>query len=234
MHGNYMKWLENEKKWIDEIERKAKRDRNLYSPLVVIVCVVAFGALGLFASGSIDVNGMLHNMLFGLIFGIVCVLFVWLMMLSYYPAKRYMKSLKTQIEDVLTPEEREEFASQMLGAEGEVKDISWTTGKWYEGITKWRVQITRDYALETCGRGWAQLVQLRKVANTAVDERENITISWGAGFKIRMTSKVYLILFYYQKYANGEKGKNDKEFIFERREIREEVSHYLHEMKIGE
>ncbi len=234
MNDNYTKWLENEKKWIDEIEKKAKRDKNLYSLLIVIGCAVVFGAIGLFASGSIDVNGMLHNMLFGSIFGIVCVLFFWLMMLSYYPAKRHMKSLKAQIEDVLTPEEREEFASQMLGAEGEVKDIPWTTGQWYEGITKWRVRITRDYILETCGRGGAQLVQLRKVANITVDERENTTISWGSGFRIRMTSKVYRILFYYQKYANGEKGKNDKEFIFERREIREEVSHYLHEMKIGE
>lgn len=234
MNDNYTKWIDNEKKWIDEIERKAKRDRNLYSPLLVIGCVVVFGAIGLFASGSIDVNGMLHNMLFGLIFGFVCVLFVWLMMLSYYPAKRHMKSLKAQIEDVLTPEEREEFASQMLGVEGEVKEISWTTGKWYDGITKWKVQITRDYALETCGRGGVQLIQLRKVANIAVDERENTSISWSGGIKIRMTSKVYLLFFYYQKSANGEKGKNGKEFIFGRREIREEVSHYLHEMKIGE
>lgn len=234
MNDNYTKWLENEKKWIDEIERKAKRDRNLYSPLIVIGCVVFFGAIGLFASGSINVSGMLHNMLFGSIFGIVCVLFFWLMMFSYYPAKRYMKSLKAQIEDVLTPGEREDFASQMLGAEGEVKDILWTTGKWYEGITKWRVRITGDYALETCGRGWAQLVQLRKVANIEVDERENMMIIWGSGFRMRMTSKVYLILFYYQKYANGEKGKSNKEFIFERRDIRGEVSHYLHKMKTGE
>lgn len=234
MNDNYTKWLESEKKWIDEIERKAKRDRNLYSPLIVIVCVVFFGAIGLFASGSIDINGMLHNMLFGFIFGIVCVLFTWLLMISYYPAKRYMRSIKEQIEDVLSPEEREEFASQMLGAEGEVKDISWTTGKWYDGITKWRVQITKDYAFQACGRGGVQMVQFRKVSDIAVDERENTVVSWGGGIKIRMTTKIYLMLFYYQKLANGEKGKSDKEFMFERREIREEVSHYLHEMKIGE
>lgn len=106
MNGNYAKWLENEKNWIDDIEKKSKRERNLWSLLLLVGCIVFFGAIGLLASGSIGIDGMLRNILFGFIFGVVCVIFIWIMMLAYYPSKRYMINLKDQIENVLSAEER--------------------------------------------------------------------------------------------------------------------------------
>ena len=172
-------------------------------------------------------------MLYGAIFGVICVPIFHLLMLSSYPAKRYMKQLKAEIEDVLSVEEQEEFAGQMLSDESEVKVISWRAGGKLEGIREGKVRLSKDYALLTTTAGGAVMVQLSRVQEIDVDVIEYTFTSRGGGIKIQQTSTVYPMYFYYRTYAQGEKKKCDKEFAFEIRETREEVSHYLNEMKVG-
>lgn len=157
-------------------------------------------------------------------------LLTMLLMLSSFPAKRYMRNLKKQIEDALSSDEREDFALQMLGTEGDVTCISWVG----EGKIKERVRMTKDYALQTSGHGTAVLVELQKVKKVAVDVREYTVTTRGGGFKMQQTATVYPMYFYYQTPVEGEKKKCDKEFTFGQQEYREQVSHYLHERKIGE
>lgn len=229
MSDNYAKWLEGEKNRIDEVEKKYKKDVIRYSLIGVLVCVVVFGAIGLLAGGGIDIEGMLRNVLIMLCIGIVFILFMILLTKSSLPGKRYMRGLKNQIEDVLSAEEKEEFALQMLGAKEEVKTISWIA----EDKTKGQVRLTRDYALQTTERGTAVLVQLQKVKSVVEDVKEYTITARGGGVKMQTTTTYYPMYFYYQKLADGEKKKCDKEFNLESRQAREQLSYYLHEMKIG-
>lgn len=231
MNDNYTKWLEGEKSWIDEVEKKMKREAWMYSPLVVAGCAVILGAIGLLAGGGI--SGMLHNVVYGVIFGVICIPLIHLAMLTSYPAKRYMKCLKAEIEDVLSPAERETFARQMLGMEGEVKVIPWTAGGKLEGIREGKVRLTTDYAVLTISVGVALMVQLSKVKYIDVDVREYTVTTRSSGFRMQQTSTVYPMYFYYQPHVEGQKQKCDKEFSFEIRQTREELSHYLHERQIG-
>lgn len=232
MNDGYTKWLKGENAWIDQVQKKMKKEAWMYSPLVVAACAVILGLIGLLAGGGI--SGMLQNVLYGVIFGVICIPLIHLAMLTSYPAKRYMKCLKTEIEDVLTPTERETFARQMLGLEGEVKVIPWRAGGKFEGKREGKVRITTDYALLTTTVGVAVMVQLSKVKYIEVDEREYTVTTRSSGFKIQQTSTVYPMYFYYQSHVEGQKQKCDKEFSFEIRQTREELSHYLHERQIGE
>lgn len=232
MNDNYTKWLESEKNWIDEKEKKYKKDVVKYCLLGLAGAMVVFGAIGLLAGGGLDIDGMLHNILIIAIIGIVFILLMCILTKSSLPAKRYMKNLKSEIEDVLSPEERESFARQMLGMEENVQEISWVDGGKFEGETEEKVRITRDYALKTASDGAVSMVQLQKVEKMVTDVREYTVTTRGGGFKIQQTSTVYPLYFYYQKPAEEEKRVCDKEFTFKKRQEREEVSHYLHEMKI--
>ncbi|MBD5502127.1 MAG: DUF2207 domain-containing protein [Lachnospiraceae bacterium] len=227
MNGNYEKWLKKEKEWVDEAEKKCKQDTLKYCLLALVGCVVVLGAIGLFAAG-IDVQAMLRNMLIGFVVGIIMVLFIVMMTMPTWPAKRYMKLLKVQVEDVLSSEEREEFAAQMLGSD--MKRVSWIG----EEKTEEKVLITKDYALRVTGRGGAVMVQLQKVKRVEVDVKDYTVTTRGNGFKMEQTLTVYPMRFYYQQLSENNKGKCDKEFTFSRREDREKVSHILNEMKIGE
>lgn len=232
MNDNYTKWMEGEKNWINEVEKKMKKEAWMYSPLVVAGCVVILGAIGLLAGGGI--NGMLQNMVYGAIFGVICIPLIHLAMITSYPSRRYLKCLKTEIEDVISPAERESFARQMLGMEGEVKVISWTAGGKLEGIREGKVRLTEDYALLTTTVGVAVMVQLPRVKYIDVDVREYTVTTRSSGFKVQQSTTVYPMYFYYQSHVEGQKQKCDKEFSFEIRQTREELSHYFHERQIGE
>ncbi|MBD5456501.1 MAG: hypothetical protein HDR23_08560 [Lachnospiraceae bacterium] len=228
MNDNYTKWLEKEKEWVNAVEKKCKRDTWKYSLLTVAGCVVVLGAIGLLAAGGINIQGMLQNMLIGLAWGIIIIPFMFIFTKPTWPAKRYIAELKSEIEDVLSPEDREEFASQMLGSD--VKRISWID----EEKREERVLITKDYAFRVTGRGMATMVELQKVKRVTVDVRELTISTRSRGLKIQETATSYPMYFYYRLLSEGDKEKYDKEFIFTRREDREKVSHILNEMKIGD
>ncbi|MBD5393553.1 MAG: hypothetical protein HDR71_04635 [Lachnospiraceae bacterium] len=228
MNDNYAKWLEQEKEWVNAAEKKCKRDTWKYSLLTVAGFVVVLGAIGLLAAGGINIQGMLQNMLIGLAAGIIIIPFVFILTKPTWPAKRYIAELKREIADVLSPEDREEFASQMLG--NDVKRISWIG----EEKREERVLITKDYALKVTGRGTATMVQLQKVKRVAVDVREFTVTTRSSGFKIQQTATIYPMYFYYRLLSESDKEKCDKEFTFARREDRENVAHILNEMKIGD
>lgn len=234
MNDNYTKWLESEKNWIDEKEKKYKKDVVKYCLLGLAGAMVVFGAIGLLAGGGLDIDGMLHNILIIAIIGIVFILLMCILTKSSLPAKRYMKNLKSEIEDVLSPEERESFARQMLGMEGEVKKINWLRDGRLDGKLEERIAVTRDYALRTSADGIAVMVQLQKVKSIETDVDESSTTVRSGDFKVSHIMIFYPMYFYYQSYAVGQNKDYDKRFQFTKREPREELSHYLHERKIGE
>lgn len=234
MNDNYSKWLEREKNWINEKEKKYKKDILKYSLLGLVGAMVVFGAIGLLAGGSLDIKGMLQNILIIGIFGIVFILMMLILTKSSLPAKKYIRNLKSEIEDVLSPEEREKFACQMLGIEGNIKNITWLRDGILEGKLEERVAVTEDYALRTSADGIAVMVQLQKVKNIETKVDEDSMIIRSGGFKVRSTMVFYPMNFYYWKSSVDDKNNPDKVFMFTKREPREELSHYLHERKIGE
>lgn len=226
MNGNYERWLEQEKVWVDAAEKKSKQTTWKYALLTWAVCIVALGAIGFFAS-EMNIQAMLQNMLIGFIAGMIMGLLVVLMTMPTWPAKRYKKELKNKVEKVLSPAEREEFATQMLGSD--VKKISWIG----EEKTEEKVLISRDYILSVDGRGWTVMIQLQKVKRIVSDVREVTVTTRGGGFKMQQTATAYLLRFYYQQPVEGIKTECDAQLVFSTREERERVSHILNEMEIG-
>lgn len=232
MNDNYADWLKREKSWIDEKEKKLKKETLLCIPLLVAGCAVLFGLIGIWVGK--DIIGVLYNALAGAGMGIISIFFFCMIMLSSFPAKRYMKNLKVQIEDVLSPEEREEFASQMLGLEGSIEEFSWIDDEKFAGKMETKVRITKDYALETASNGGVSMVQLRKVKKIVADTREFTVTTRGGGFRVQQTVTVYPLYFYYQKPEEGKRSTCDREFNFKKREDREQVSHYFNKTLIGD
>lgn len=216
MDNGYAKWLEKEKAWIDAAEKKIKKQTLIGMPIVVVVFVVLLGAIGLLAGGG--VNGMLHNALIGLIFGIVCVPLFYLLMMSSFPAKRFMKAMKAEIENTLSPAELESFVEQM-NDEAALRSFSWIS----ESKMEEKVRISRDYALKTSSAGTVVLVQLRQVEQIEIDVREYTVTTRGGGLKMSQTTTVYPMQFFYKK-ANAEKKRTyDKAFGFDSRQRRDQV-----------
>lgn len=227
MNDNYADWLKREKSWIDDKEKKLKKQTLLYLPLVIVGFAIFFALIGILAGA--DMRGVLQNALIGAGIGIVAIPVFYLIMLSSFPAKRYMRNLKGQVEEILSPEEREEFASQMFGMEGNIEEFSWIDDEKFSGKTETKVRITKDYALETASNGAVSMVQLQKVKKIVADTREYTVTTRGGGFKIQQTATVYPLYFYYQKSEEGKRSACDREFTFKRREDRDQVSHCFNE-----
>ncbi len=216
MDNGYTKWLEKEKAWIDEAERKIKKKNLISLPIVVAGFVVVLGAIGILVGGG--VAGMLQNALIGLIAGIVFAPLFYLLMMSSYPAKRFMKAMKAEIEDTLSPAELANFAEQMNDT-ALLQTISWID----KDKTEERVRISRDYALKTSSAGIAVLVQLQKVEHVEIDVEEYTVTTRGGGFKVSQTAVMYPIQFYYKKVNTEKKRTYDKALDFESRERRDEI-----------
>ncbi|MDE5910269.1 MAG: hypothetical protein K2H52_16255 [Lachnospiraceae bacterium] len=227
MNNDYAEWLEKEKSWIDEKDKKLKKQTLLYLPLLIGGSMIFFALIGILAGA--DLKGVLQNALIGAGIGIGAIPFFYVIMLASFPAKHYMKNLKEQVEDVLSPEEREEFASQMFGLKGSIEEFSWTDNEKFAGKRETKVRITKDYALQTSSNGAALMVQLQKVKKIVADTREYTVTTRGGGVKIQQTVTVYPLYFYYQKPEEGKKSAYDREFTFKRREDRERVSHYFNQ-----
>lgn len=216
MDNGYTKWLEKEKEWIDEAERKIKKKNLISLPIIVAGCVVVLGAIGILAGGGVE--GMLHNALIGLICGIVFAPLFYLLMMSSYPAKRFMKAMKAEIENTLSPAELASFAEQMDDT-ASLQSISWLD----KDKTEEKVRISKDYALKTTSAGVAVLVQLQKVERVEIDAEEYTVTTRGGGFKVSQTTVVYPIQFYYKKINTEKKRTYDKAFDFESRERRDQI-----------
>lgn len=216
MDNGYTKWLENEKAWIDEAERKIKKKNLISLPIIVVGFVVVLGAIGILVGGGVE--KMLQNALIGLIAGIVCAPLFYLLMMSSYPAKRFMKAMKAEIENTLSPAELASFAEQMNDT-ASLQNISWIG----ENKAEERVRISRDYALKTSSVGTAVLVQLQKVEHVEIDVEEYTVTTRGGGFRVSQTAVIYPINFYYKKVNTEKKRTYDKAFGFDSRERRDQV-----------
>lgn len=218
---NYTKWIEKEQAWIEEIDRKTKAMIIKYFALAFLGIEVALGALGLLAAGGIDIQGMLQNLLYGLIFGVLMIIFALIMMVRK-PSKPYMKRLKEGTE-VLTPADREEMAAQMLSSD--VKTFN------YKAVdkTEERILLSRDYLLSSSAKGEFVLVNLKQLDRIETDLRDTSYIVRTNGTRVTVNDAVYVILFYYKKISDGKKQDADSVCVFPDRTTRDEVVRCIQE-----
>ena len=218
---NYTKWIEKEQAWIEEIDRKTKAMIIKYFALAFLGIEVALGALGLLAAGGIDIQGMLQNLLYGLIFGVLMMIFALIMMVRK-PSKPYMKRLKEGTES-LTPADREEMAAQMLSSD--VKTFN------YKAVdkTEERILLSRDYLLSSSAKGEFVLVNLKQLDRIETDLRDTSYIVRTNGTRVTVNDAVYVILFYYKKISDGKKQDADAVCVFPDRTTRDEVVRCIQE-----
>lgn len=218
---NYTKWVEKEKAWIEEIDRKTKTMIIKYFGLAFLGIEVALGALGLLAAGGIDIQGMLQNLLYGLIFGVLMMIFALIMMVRK-PSKPYMKRLKEGTE-ALTPADREEMASQMLSS-----DVICVNYKAVDK-TEERILLSQDYLLNSSAKGEFVLVNLRQLDRIETDLRDTSYIVRTNGTRMTVNDAVYVILFYYKKISEGKEKGADAVCVFPDRNTRDQVVQYIQE-----
>lgn len=216
MGDNYTQWLEGEMAWVTEVENRMKTDAQKYILLLPAGFAVVLGVIGILVGG---ISGMIQNVIIGLGFGLVCIPLFFLLMASSYPVKKHRKAIKAEIEDVLSPAEREDFAMQMFEIEDTDQCVSWIDD---EKMENW-VRVNRDYALRTAP-GVVVLVQLGKVERIEKDVREYFFTTRGSGFKMEHSVTVYPMEFYYRKQTVEKKRTCDKVFTFGSREMRERAS----------
>lgn len=219
---NYTRWMEKEQEWISQMEQETKSSLVKYCALCVVGCVVVFGAIGLLANGQI--SDMLHNIIFGLIFGIVVSVIVAIYILLTLPAKPYMKKLRKETEENLTPAEREKLASQMLSSD--VRCVNYKDSD----KTKERVLVTKDFLLSASARAGFMLIKLDQVDRMETDVRDISTTTRTNGAKITITNEVYVIGFHYKSEKSGKSTGADAVCSFPAREIRDQVLQYIQEM----
>lgn len=219
--NDYTKWVAKEQAWIEEIDRKTRAMIIKYCGLTIVGCVVVLGAIGLLAGETISISGMLHNMLIGLIFGVVASVFAICLMVRK-PSKPYMKRLKASTE-ALTPGEREDIASQMLSPD--------VTCMNYKAVdkTEERILLSQDYLISSSAKGEFVLVKLRQVDRIETDLRNTSYIVRTNGKRMAVNDAVFVISFYYKKIDDGKAKEADAVCVFPDRETRDQVVRYLQE-----
>ena len=218
---NYTKWVEKEQAWIEEIDRKTKSMIIKYCGLMIVGCVVVLGAIGLLAGGTVDIAGMLRNMLFGLIFGVV-VAILTICLTVRKPSKPYMKRLRESTE-ALTPGEREEMASQMLS-----QDVVCFNYKAVDK-TEERILLSQNYLLSSSAKGEFVLVNLNQLDRIETDLRDTSYVVRTNGTRLTVNDAVFVITFFYKKISDGKKEEADAVCVFPDRQTRDEVVRYIQE-----
>lgn len=217
---NYTKWLEKERAWIEEVDRKTRSMTLKYCGLMIVGCVVVLGAIGLFAGETMDIAAMLQNMLIGLIFGVVVALLTFF--LTGKPSKRYMKWQKEGVE-ALTPGEREEMATQMLSPDVICINHAGTDK------TEIRILISQNYLISSSTRGEFTLVNLKQLDRIETDLRDTSYTVRTNGMRMKVNDAIFVISFYYKKISSGKKEYEDAVCTFTDRQIRDQVVQYIQE-----
>ena len=215
---NYAKWLEKEQVLVEQISQENKASTIKTSILCVPACAVILGAIGLVSGGG--VSGMLQNMLWGVIFGVFVALFV--LLLSPKPRKRHAKTMEMYMKE-LTPEEKEEFGSQMLSPD--VKTME------YKGVDKMKTQlkITKSFLVVNYGTGDFRLDRLEKVAKINSVVVDMSVTARSNGMRMRINDEAYGIEFYYKKPDGSLPKLCDSQCVFPTRELRGQAMLYIKE-----
>lgn len=215
---NYKKWLEKEQGWIDQMAQENKSTMIRTCILCVPACAIILGAIGLMSGGG--VMGMLRNMLWGAIVGVVVALFIPLM--SPKPRKRYAKTLELYTKN-LTSEEKDEFGSQMLSPN--VKSMD------FKGVDKMKtkIRITENFLVINYGSGDFQLIRLDQVAQIQTNAVDMSVTARSNGIRVRVNDEAYSIEFYYKKPDGSIPKLFDARCVFPTREIRDQAMQHIQE-----
>ena len=217
--NHYNDWVEKERAWIEEMDRKTRAAIIKYCGLTIVGCVVVLGAIGLLATGTPSIPGMLRNMLIGLGFGVVVSIFA-LCLMVIKPSKPYMKRLNA-ITEALTPGDRENLASQMSSS-----DVICVNYKAVDK-TEERILLSQDYLISSSAKGEFVLVKLREVERIETDIRDTSYIVRTNGTRVTMNDAVFVICFYYRDMSGEAKKMADAVCVFPERETRDQVVAYI-------
>lgn len=213
MENYYQKWLSQEMVWVKECEKSIRKSNRKYLLIFPAIYAVLFGIIGILKGG---VSVMAQNAIIGLIFGIICTPFFLFMLRQTYPFKKHLKSIKREIENVLSDEEKEHFAAQMLEVEGITRQISWVD----ESQTEYKVTITKDYVLKSSLQ-YVILVQLKKVKNMISNPTPYPGVLYDKKGTVHQTAFYHMYFFYTADTVPNRKC--DKEIHFSTNECREQV-----------
>lgn len=214
---SYAKWLETEQALIEQTTQENKALTLKTGILCVPACMVILGVIGLTTGG---ISGMLQNMLWGLIFGVFVALFV--LLLTPKPRKRHAKTLEMYMKE-LTPEEKEEFGSQMLSPD--VRTMSFKdTDK-----TKTLIKISKSFLVVNYFTGDFRLERLDKVAKIETAIVDMSVTARSNGMRMRVNNEAYGVEFYYKKPDGSIPKLFDSRCAFPTRELRGQAMLYIKE-----
>lgn len=214
--SNYEKWLEESTKWIEEADQFEKKQTKLYGILCIPGCAVVLGAIGLMSSG--EISHVLQNALIGIPVGAVIGLMTALFMIPNYPSKKFKKSVKI-LEKEISAEDREAFATQLQGNDGEITCVTWKN----EHKTEDKVYITKDFVVKLSGVGVITVVKLAQLDKIELKTEAATATGRGGGVKITQTTYYYQMLFYYKKEKKSKYTFYDVGISFLTREKRVEA-----------
>lgn len=215
---SYAKWLEKEQELVEQITQENKALAIKMSILCIPGCALLLGFIGLISGGG--VSGTLQNMLWGLIFGVFTALFV--LLLTPKPRKRHAKTLEMYMKE-LTPEEKEEFGSQMLSPD--VKTMSFKdTDK-----TKTLIKVTKSFLVVNYFTGDFRLERLDKVAKIETAVVDMSVTARSNGMRMRINNEAYGVEFYYKKPDGSIPKMFDSRCAFPTRELRGQAMLYIKE-----
>ncbi len=228
MKNNLKRWLAREQEWAAHWNKKKKRETVLYAlgvPLggIALVLLTSF----LTPEGERTVSTLTSLKYVLMIAGAIDVLVI-VSALASMPGRRYMKQLKVYLNSAFTSDaEREELASQMMGAYGKdtVICIPWTE----TGYGEQRVWVTRDYLLSTRLNGQITMVFLNQVQSIETEDKEySYRAGDGENIRARVRNVIFMIHFSYKEMTSLDesvrKFRGDKVKLgYPTRELREQV-----------
>ena len=228
MENNLKRWLAREQEWAAHWNKKKKRETILYAlgvPLGGIALVLLTSFLTPDGEQTVSILTSLKYVL--MITGAIDILLI-VGALPSMPGRRYMKQLKVYLDSAFTSDaEREELASQMMGAYGKdtVICIPWEE----KGYGEQRVWVTRDYLLSTRLNGQITMVFLNQVQSMETEDKEySYRAGDGEHIRARVRNVIFMINFFYKEMTSLDesvrKFRGNKEKVgYPTRELRDQV-----------
>lgn len=198
--NNYECWLQAEKKWIGEYQRKIMAMIFLkVIPITLVITCALFGTIS-YSEGEGAVTGIAAGLMLGIFTAVIILPFV---LLGLRPG-RYVGKIRSAVRDLKMEDwEKERLGQEMLSAgEESSRCISYVLEGHGSRRTPARFRITSHYAFLEGSCPYAILVRLSDVGEIVPEEEKKTHTQRGAKTKVYENFILYTIYFY-GKYSSG-------------------------------
>ena len=219
--NQYEIWLAKEQQWNDDRVKAAAQRNRRYLLLCPPVCALVIGAINLFCGG--DIRNVLTCTLYGAIFGAVISL-LSLPILHFFGHKpssdSYMEALKKQTA-LLSPEQREEMALQLMSADAVCIQYKTDMNSAYPYE---KAVAAKDYFLSSAyGTDHPLLLKLDQVSQIQTDTQSFTYRTIGNGYRLRMKQYYYTIQFCFYEKNPALSDAADATVALNSKEIRDQI-----------